>query len=296
MKPLTLDELRELAPGFVMGTLTADELERFGDAMADPTLAADLAPEIEAHRAAVEFLATERAVAPPLELKARVMSRIAAEPMTRAVDAPVLELLSSTPKGGRAPTPQRVVVHPPQQLVRKPSNAAWWGMGATTLAMAASAIFAVDLNNQVNTLSSTVQEQAMLIKRNEARLASRDETMRILTEGGNDLVLVQLAANKSTGPGMQVFWNVKQGTAVVHASGFKQVAANRTYCLWLIRDGKPVAVKLFNPNADGQQLISGVEVPKDTQGIAAFAVTEEPAEGSPQPTMTPFLVGAVSTK
>jgi len=31
-------------------------------------------------------------------------------------------------------------------------------------------------------------------------------------------------------------------------------------------------------------------------GVAAFAVTEEPAAGSPQPTMTPFLVGSVGTR
>jgi anti-sigma-K factor RskA len=169
-------------------------------------------------------------------------------------------------------------------------------MGITTLAMAASAILAFELDGKVRTLTTTVEQQALLIKRNDARLASRDETVRILTEGGNDLVLVRLAANEATGPGMQVFWNVKDGTAVVHASGFKQVAANRTYCLWLIRDGKPVPVKLFNPDPDGHRLLNGVEVPKNMQGIAAFAVTEEPAEGSPQPTMTPFLVGAVAPK
>jgi hypothetical protein len=44
---------------------------------------------------------------------------------------------------------------------------------------------------------------------------------------------------------------------------------------------------------DGRSLVNGVNVPKALEGVAAFAVTEEPAEGSPQPTMTPFLVGTV---
>jgi anti-sigma-K factor RskA len=39
--------------------------------------------------------------------------------------------------------------------------------------------------------------------------------------------------------------------------------------------------------------VQDIAVPTDLQGVAAFAVTEEPAGGSPQPTMTPFLVGAV---
>ena len=61
----------------------------------------------------------------------------------------------------------------------------------------------------------------------------------------------------------------------------------------LDRDGKPVALALFNPDSAGRAIVQDTEVPTNMQGVAAFAVTEEPASGSAQPTTTPFLVGAV---
>ena len=299
MKPMSLDELRELAPGFVMGTLTPDEQAHFAAAMAQPSLAAELAPEIEAHRAAIEFLATEHVVTPPPELKPRVLARISAEAAPERSALPFQApgqanyMRAAPSRANRQPPPPRATFVPPQQIVQKGSRAPWFGMGMLGIALAASLVFALDITNQLHSVRSLLTEKDVMLKRNQSRLAERDETVRILTGGGNDLVLVRLVANTSAGPDMQVFWNLKEGTAVVHASGFRQLASDRTYALWMIRDGKPVALKLFNPEADGTRLLNGIEVPRNLQGVAAFAVTEEPAEGSPQPTMTPFLVGAV---
>jgi anti-sigma-K factor RskA len=92
---------------------------------------------------------------------------------------------------------------------------------------------------------------------------------------------------------MQVFWNVREGRAVVSASGLAQLSRDRAYALWMIRDGKPVPIALFNPDAAGRAVVQDITVPTATEGVAAFAVTEEPASGSPQPTSAPFLVGEV---
>lgn len=305
MTSLSLHDLRELAPAFVMGTLTPEELVQFNGALQNEAVAAELAPEIAAHRAAVEFLSTERAVTPQPDLKNRVMARIAAEPRgTATIDnerrlafptaSSVGEMPTATPAVARnAPAARAVHVVPQQRVVRHPSKAPWYGVGLMAVALAAAVVFAVDLTNQVNALKGTLTEKELLLKRSQARLADREVTVNTLTNAGANLVLVQLAPTAPQGPGIQIFWNVQDGTAVIHASGLKQVAADRTYCLWMIRDGKPVAVKLFNPDPDGHRLINAGEFPKDRQGIAAFAVTEEPAGGSPQPTMTPFLVGTV---
>ncbi len=287
MKPLSLDEVRDLAPAFVMGTLTAEELAQFEQAMANPAIAEEMAPELAAHRAALEFLATEHAVTPPPALRDKVIARIAAE---STHDGEV-----AMPVAPRQSTPRAVHVAP-LQIVRRASRAPWIGMAVFGTALAASLVFSVDMSKQVRGLQDSLENANGLLKAAQNRLASRDETVRILTEGGSKLVFVKLAVNAEAGPDMQLFWNTKDGTAVMHASGFKQVASNRTYCLWMIRDGKPVPIKLFNPDADGHRLINDIALPKDVQGIAAFAVTEEPSEGSPQPTMTPFLVGTVGPK
>lgn len=303
MKSLSLDELRELAPAFIMGTLTHEELTAFNAAMTDSATAVALAPELDAHRAAVQFLATGQAATPPVALAQRLAERIsheqlasmrAAETEERAVPA-VPELIAT--EGYVERRAVRVTPVRPM-LTRRPGSSApaWATAGIFGLALAASLFFALSLRSRVRGLESDVKTQQSIINRTAERLANRDSTVNALTHADKDLVLVRLASNESTGPSMQVFWNQRTGEAVVHASGLAQVAANRTYCLWIIRNGKPESVKLFNPDPDGHRLLNAVALPNNPAGIAAFAVTEEPAEGSAQPTMTPFLVGAVPAK
>ena len=289
MMPLSLDELRELTPGFVMGTLDSHELAQFNVSLQDAGTAAALAPEIAAHRAVVDFLSTERAITPSIDFKNRVTARIAAE--TRGTATAEKERVQEFQTAPQAAKKSATVAL--QLPVRRASKAPWYGAGLLAIALAAAVVFAVELNNQVDSLKGAISEKDALLKRSLARLAERDATVNTLTTAGAKLVLVQLAPAAPQGPGIQLFWNVKDGRAVIYATGLKQLAADRTYCLWMIRDGKPVAVKLFNTDGGGQRLINGVELPMNTQGVAAFAVTEEPAAGSPQPTMTPFLVGTV---
>lgn len=335
MKPLTLDELRELAPAFVMGTLSPDERAHFDAAMADPAVAAEMAPEIDAHRAAMDYLASSQAVTPPASLKARVAQRIADEQsaaarlvsmhMAETAEIPAAESVTpvapsaadpmvADPVVAPAPRPVAVpmatpsaggpVIHRatrtppyPQAPVRRSGGVLPWATaGVCALAMAASVALLVRTQTEVKTLRTDLAAERKVVERITERLASRDSTVNALTAANSDLTLVRLVSNEASAPAMQVFWNRRRGTAVVHASGFAQVAKDRAYCLWIIRNGKPQAVALFTPDADGQQLLNSVAVPLDAANIAAFAVTEEPAGGSPQPTMTPFLVGAVAPK
>ena len=299
MTPLSLDEVRELAPGYVMGTLTAEEFGAFEVAMQQPSVASVLTPELEAHRAALEVLATERAVRPPPGLRDRVLARIASEQQRAPGRAPLHDVTPIRVSGEQA-TPLTVSrstrVTPAAGIRVVPaarSSAPWWIAGAFGVALAASAVFAVNVNTRLHATQKNLAQVQLVATTSSAKLAESEATLRSLLDGGSDLVLVRLIANESPEPGMQVFWNKKKGSAVVLATGLKPVARDRAYCLWLIKDGTPVAVKLFNVDADGRAVVSGVTVPTSAEGITAFAVTEEPAAGSPQPTMTPFLVGAL---
>lgn len=301
MSPLSLDALRDLAPGYVMNTLTIEERAQFDAAMSDPALAAELRPELDAHRAALTFLAADVAVTPPPALRARLAERIAMERVEAmrldetvevVIPARPAERASAVSSGSDGVLPMR----PPAPVVPAApaaSRAPWMTAGILAFALAATAFFAVNVQRRVGELEQTVASQQAVIDGTSARLAARDSTVDALTD--QDLVRVRLVANVSAGPSMQVFWNRRTGRAVVHAAGLAPVAKDRAYCLWIIRNGKPEAVALFNPDANGSRLLNAVAVPADAANIAAFAVTEEPATGSPQPTMTPFLVGAVPT-
>jgi anti-sigma-K factor RskA len=288
MTTRSLEDLRDLAPGYVMQSLTPEELAAFEHALRDPAMAAALAPELEAYRATVELLATAQPMAPPPSLRNRVQERIAQEARATAAGRPAGAPHRASPEPATPPSPPRLTV---VDGGGRSSRALPIGLA---LAFAASALFALNLQREVGALRATMREQTAAIEQTRQQLAERDATLRTLTDGGNALLLVRLNPNAALGPNLQVFWNVKQGRAVIHASGLKALPDDRTYQLWMIRDGKPVSVALFRPDASGAQLLGNIAVPSATAGVAAFAVTEEPAAGSTQPTMTPFLVGAVA--
>ena len=299
MKPLTMEELRELAAGFVMDTLTMEERRGFEYAMKDPATRTALEEEIAIHRTAVEFLATSHAVQPSADLKQRVMARLSDVGAPGNVQRPTISAggsqtqpdqnsmvsTSASPATSRADT------------VSVPGNrAGWWTAGALLVGLAATALFLVNSRSQIRSLQSQLDQQIALVDSTSTRLAARERTLSTILGTGSDVTLVRLSPNATAGPDMQVFWNVRQGRAVISASGLAQIARNRTYVLWMIRDGTPVQVALFTPDAAGRAVVQDIDVPTDRARIAAFAVTEEPAGGSPQPTMTPFLVGAVPTR
>ena len=310
MKPLTLDELRELAPGFVMGTLSLEEQRAFDNALASRATAAELEAEIAAHRAAAEFLATSQEVAPPPALKGRVMARIAGGPGVEAdagserVSGPTRTPLAAIDTSALAPSTAPVLVStsrststaagaPAVDLVPRRSRAPWWSAGILGAVLAASLLLVVDLRQETDSLRRQLADGLASLTLTRDMLAERERTLATVLGGDGDVTLVRLAPSDPQGPGMQVFWNVREGKAVVTARGLPRVPVNRAYALWMIRDGTPVPIALFTPDAAGRAIVKDITLPTDLQGVAAFAVTEEPSTGSPQPTMTPFLVGAV---
>ncbi len=296
MMSLTLEELRDLAPSYVLGVLDADERAAFERGLQHPEYAATLASDLDTYRTATEMMATAQPVAPPANLKARMMERIAAEKRSTST-VPSTEATRPAPVGRAT----RVVTPPlPAGVIdlaaRRTSKPAWWTAGVLGAALAASVVVAIDLRNQAQTLEANAALSATRIARTEAKLAEREKTLQTLLEGRGNVVLVNLNPSQPTGPGMQVFWNVRQGKAVVNAYGLAPVASDRAYMLWMIRDGKPVPLKLFTPGDDGRAIVAAVELPTTTSGITLLAVTEESSAGATAPTMTPFLVGEVPTK
>lgn len=273
-----IDALRDLAPGYVLDALTPDERAAFERALRDPATAALLEAEVHAMREIVGVVATGSAATPPPALRDRVLARIADE--AKAAPPPAVVDIREFKRSETATrTPQR------------------WMLPATlALAAAASVLVAVSLRSDLLRANNALSVAAAGLDSVRQQLAQRDATIRTLTDAGNDLLLVRLTPNTNAGPSLQVYWNVKRATAVIMASGLKQLATDRAYVLWMIRDGKPEAVALFRPDSSGAQVVPDITVPASVQGVSVFAVTEEAATGASAPTMTPFLVGSIGTK
>jgi anti-sigma-K factor RskA len=277
MSDYSSSELRDMAPAFVLGALSDDERTAFEAALHSSP---ELADEVAAFSIIIERLGSEKSIAPPPELRARFLDKIAST-KTRPIGA--------APPAA-SPKPFTVSSNP---TVTTAPRARWWLSGALAVALAASLIFAVRRNSDVNALTVQLAARDSVIKQRDVRLSQRDATLNTVLEAERDLVVVNLTSVPTQGPGIQFFWNKKQGLGLIHAFRLKPAAPGRAYELWLIKDGKPVPIKVFNSDADEHGLVYGFQVPKDATGVTAVAITEEPAGGSPQPTSTPFLVGAV---
>ena len=78
----------------------------------------------------------------------------------------------------------------------------------------------------------------------------------------------------------------EDATATPAIGGLTALGADEDYQLWVIRDGTPVGVGVFDAAADGT---AGASFQHGLRAGDVIAVTIEPAGGSPQPTSAPLF-------
>ena len=307
MSDFSMTELRDMAPAYVLGSLNGDEQAAFERALAT---SAELEQEVLEYRNVVTRIGGVGEVAPPPHVRARFLARIAAQ--KAAPGAPSAPLAAPSELTPAAPPVASPAAEPRPFTVssgngsssrasgEKQSRERWWLTGIMAVGLAASLLFAVQRNSQVTTLTASLaQRDSVLAQRDSIlgvrnlKLAQRDSALNTVLEAERSLVMVSLVSTPSDGPGIQFFWDVKKGTAMIHAFRLKPAAAGRAYQLWLIKDGKAVPSRVFNADADEHGLVWGIQMPIDTKGVSAVAISDEPAGGSLQPTTTPFMVGAL---
>jgi anti-sigma-K factor RskA len=98
-----------------------------------------------------------------------------------------------------------------------------------------------------------------------------------------DSAQVKLLPSDKNMPVLHAYLHPHMGVAIT-ADQMPSMPSALTLQLWFVpKSGKPVSAAIFHPDAMGQiGLVAPVTIPLNE--IAALAVTEEPAGGSPQPT------------
>ena len=256
------DTMRDLAPGYVLGALSPEEAGAFEAALAGSS---ELRQEVDEYRELMALIAESAREAPPADLKVRLLERVRAEKTVPLRSGPVV------PGSAGRPTTRRAVIP------------------ILGLGFAAAVLLAVGLRLQVDALRKEVQVRDSALAEREARLAAREATLNALLEPG--VQLTTLTATGEAPPIIQVFWDRVRHSAIVHTFRLRPTPAGRVYQLWLLpRKGKPIPSQVFNTEATGHQLVTGIPVPADLD-VAGFALTVEPEGGSPQPTSQPIVAG-----
>jgi len=108
-----------------------------------------------------------------------------------------------------------------------------------------------------------------------------------------DSMPLKLMPKDKNMPMVHAYLHPHMGVAIT-AEEMPSMPSARTLQLWFVpKAGKPLSVAIFHPDAAGQiALVAPVNMPRDE--IAALAVTEEPAGGSPQPTSAIAWMAAVN--
>lgn len=123
--------------------------------------------------------------------------------------------------------------------------------------------------------------QAMILEKDHLK-----EVQEVLTGKSLQTVMMNGTAMEPTAS-VKVMWSKDMKKAVMHAEKITPPPANMQYQLWVIADGKPVSVGLFNYD-EVEQMTDPFDV--NAQNITAFAITLEKMGGSPTPTMEKMVV------
>ncbi|MGV3710167.1 MAG: anti-sigma factor domain-containing protein [Gemmatimonas sp.] len=285
MSDYSMSELRDMAPAYVLGTLNAEEVAGFERALA---ASAELAAEVQASREVISTIGKVGDMLPPATVRARFLERVAERKRETPVNTNAVGARSLSVASGGQPLQRNLTPNGNDARARDR-----WLTGVLGVGLAASLLFAVQRHSQVASLSVALAERDSLLAERTLHLAQRDSALNTVLEAERNLVMVNLVSTPTEGPGIQFFWNVKQGRGLIHAFRLKPAAPGRAYQLWLIKDGKPVPSRVFNADADEHGLVWGIELPTVLTGVSAVAITDEPAGGSPQPTTTPFMIGEI---
>lgn len=256
------EKLQELAAAYALGALDPDEAKAFEGLLATSP---EAAREVAAYREVGALLAlTAGAAGPAADLKQRVMDRATSQPVLRAVPR--------RPAASRLP---------------------WLALAASLVAVVGLTVTGRGLRREIAEQRAAVAALRDTLAHREARLAARERELDAILDP--DVSLIRMGEPGSPKPVVQLFWNRRNGTMMVHAFQLTPAAASRTYQLWFIpRHGKPIPSVTFNSSPSGHALVPEVAVPAGVD-LTAAAITDEPEGGSPAPTTTPFLIGALGS-
>ena len=241
-------ELHLLTGSYALDALTNSELAAFEKHLGNCGPCAD---EVRGLRETAARFAMATAIAPPREMRRRVM---AAAPLTRQLPPPGRNLLALAGQRDRRP---RV----------RPSQA---GITATILALAAAVVF-------LFVTQASAQHQLQQVQASSSAIAS------VLT--APDARIESAAA--TVGGTVTAVMSLRQHEAVISTADVPALPGKKVYQLWVMSASGARSVGLLPAGHAGTTapvLADGV-LPGDRLGI-----TVEPAGGTAQPTTAPVVV------
>ena len=279
---MTCDDVRDLAPAFVLDALESEEADAVREHLAT---CAEPHPEFaELGSVVPALLETVDLVEPPAALRGRIMAAAAQDLAERSTPAAVAGRTALAPVADRTPPAAERTTPVPASVIdlaaaresRRPSRIAWVLGLAAVIAIAALGAWNVSLNNDLNAAVAYRQhvDDALAVAAqpgsSSAILTSKDDAKRsglavVAADGSVHIVVRGLGANT--------------GTTVYEA--------------WVIDATGPIAVGGFTVGADG---IGYLTTPAGPGAVGVtVALTLEPVPGATKPAGPVISSGVVGS-
>ena len=160
---------------------------------------------------------------------------------------------------------------------------AWAWVAAAALALVTGYSIR-QMNNQNDQLAQLRKQMKIAMTQNQMLQNQLDmNRMVAMVMMSPDSMPLKLMPKDKNMPMVHAYLHPHMGVAIT-ADQMPPIPSARTLQLWFVpKTGKPMSVAIFHPDAAGQiALVAPVNMARTE--IAALAVTDEPAGGSPQPT------------
>lgn len=177
----------------------------------------------------------------------------------------------------------------PKRVV-KPKRWAWLAP-MPWLAAAGLAIVAANFWRQNTDLKSQLAQLESDVAHQQIQLEKAREIVATLTAPDAQVVTV-VEMNKLPQPQGKAIYMRNRGSLIFVANNIPAVPSQKMYELWLIpMQGAPIPAGMFKPDARGSATLVNPPLPVGVEA-KAFAITMEPEQGSPTPTMPIMMTGA----
>jgi len=150
----------------------------------------------------------------------------------------------------------------------------------------------VELAERGRELAARLDDQGRVLATLRESLAAQTEVLRVV--GAPRTLSASLAPKEGVAGSGRVLVDAASGESVIVVSGLAPAPEGRTYELWALRgDRPPEPAGLFAVGPEGSLARRSARVERPGE-VTAFAVSIEPAAGSPAPTGPIVLVGTVA--
>jgi len=198
-----------------------------------------------------------------------------------ALKGKIMDAVKSSPAAETARTV--VPLEKPKPSAQGAMFPVWAWIAAAALALVTGYTIR-QMNNQNEQLAQLRKQMKLATMQNQSLQNQLDmDRMVAMVMMSPDSMPLKLMPKDKNMPMVHAYLHPHMGVAIT-ADQMPSMPGARTLQLWFVpKTGKPLSVAIFHPDAAGQiALVAPVNMPRNE--IAALAVTEEPAGGSPQPT------------